>query len=305
MTSTSRGEGGAPFLGQLTIGMSISESPETDLAKRGLSSTHLDHAFVDLTRAFLAYCATLAYGGDHRVSGFTDILFDLLRTYDSGRVEPAERIRNFLAWPIHLSLAARDRASLRDVAVIEELDPPADLVANGLDRQRALPPDSPENRLIWARCLTAMRRRMTDEIDVRILLGGKVTGFLGKYPGLAEEALLAIRAGKPLYLLGGFGGCTEAVIRAVLGEEPEALTLDFQVANTDHYAEMIKLSFAPDEPVDYGTMVESFARVGRTPELSGLKNGLSEADNRRLFATDDVDEMVALVLRGLTRLGTP
>ena len=33
--------------------------------------------------------------------------------------------------------------------------------------------------------------------------------------------------------------------------------------------------------------------------IPGLHNGLSEADNHKLFETDDIDEMVALVLRGL------
>ena len=48
--------------------------------------------------------------------------------------------------------------------------------------------------------------------------------------GLAEEALLALRAGKPVYLIGAFGGCAEAVIEAPRGNKPGALRLDYQFA---------------------------------------------------------------------------
>jgi len=50
--------------------------------------------------------------------------------------------------------------------------------------------------LVWARCLTAMREKMNTDINARVLLGGRLEGFMGRYPGLAEEALLAKRSGK-------------------------------------------------------------------------------------------------------------
>jgi len=38
------------------------------------------------------------------------------------------------------------------------------------------------------------------------MLGGRTLGYKGKYPGLVEEALITLQAGKPLFLLGGFAG---------------------------------------------------------------------------------------------------
>lgn len=283
-------------LGQLRIGMSISESPDDDLAARGLGRMHLDHAFVEVTRHLLAAGANLTYGGDHRVAGFSQILFDLVRTYDLPDKPDPERIRNYLAWPLYLSLKAADRAALKSVAKIIEVPPPDDL---GIDPKTFIAPDTVAGRRIWSRCLTAMRHRMNEETDARIFLGGRLTGFKGKYPGLVEEAHLAITTGKPVYLLGGFGGCTAAIIEALRGNTPESLTTEYHRDADPLYAQMLDTeSLAPDTPIDYRSLISDFHHTGTT----GLHNGLSEADNQRLFETDDIDEMVALVLKGLAGL---
>ena len=126
--------------------------------------------------------------------------------------ESVARIRSFLAWPLHLNLAAEERAQFRQIARFERIPPPADL---GIDPTVFLPPDSAEHRYVWARCLSRMRETMNREIDARVCLGGQVTGYKGKYPGLVEEALMALQAGKPLYLIGALGGCARALIEAV------------------------------------------------------------------------------------------
>jgi glutamine---fructose-6-phosphate transaminase (isomerizing) len=46
--------------------------------------------------------------------------------------------------------------------------------------------------------------------QARIILGGRL-GFMGRYPGIAEEALETIRSGAALYIIGGFGGASRAV----------------------------------------------------------------------------------------------
>jgi hypothetical protein len=84
-----------------------------------------------------------------------------------------------------------------------------------------------------------------------------------------------------------------------LGGKPESLTSDFQrkdaeyAAMTDFYNQR-----HPDSPIDYAALVADFETAG----IAGLNNGLEEDENRRLFETNDIDEMVALVLRGLARV---
>ena len=257
---------------------------------------HLDHAFVEITRHLLAAGARVAYGGDHRVAGFSQILFDLMRSYDLPDKPTADRIRNYLAWPLYLSLNARDRAALKSVAKITEVAPPGEL---NVDAKTFVAPDTPEGRRVWCHCLTAMRRKMNEETNARILLGGRETGFKGFFPGLVEEAHLAINAGKPVYLLGGFGGCTAAIIEALRGKSPEALTIAYHRATDPIFAAMLAAENAsPDLPAAYDSIREDFHRTG----LNGLKNGLSEAENQRLCETDDIDEMAVLVLKGLAAL---
>ncbi len=60
--------------------------------------------------------------------------------------------------------------------------------------------------------LTAVRHWITNQLDpgCRVCLGGKIKGFEGDESGVIEEAKLALKLGKPLYLLGGFGGAARS-----------------------------------------------------------------------------------------------
>jgi hypothetical protein len=61
------------------IGLSISDS--ADLPMRGFGPAHLRDAASEFARFLLAAGATLAYGGDLRQGGFTEVLFELLTAY--------------------------------------------------------------------------------------------------------------------------------------------------------------------------------------------------------------------------------
>jgi hypothetical protein len=285
------------------IGLSISDS--SDLPMRGFGPAHLRDAAAEFARFLLAAGATLAYGGDLRQGGFTEVLFELLTAYRAISGEAVDAIQSYLAWPIHLDLDVAQRARLKNTARFHPIPPPADLGidATGIASAKQVPPTTPENRVAWARSLTAMRERMNAEIHARLLLGGQARG-LGKYPGLAEEALLALRASKPVYLIGAFGGCAEAVIEALRGNKPAALTLDYQGAETLPGAAIaLYNSQVPPggEPIDYTALTAEFEKFG----IAGLNNGLDAEENELLFTTMNLPEMIALVLRGLGRLGQP
>src|SRR5262249_32117414 len=95
-----------PLRGKL-IAATISDSP--DLQKLGMTQSHVDRLWVAVARHVLALGAGLAYGGDPRKGGYTDMLFDLARAYaDEGRPLDSELIHWFLAWPIHLTLTLAD-----------------------------------------------------------------------------------------------------------------------------------------------------------------------------------------------------
>jgi hypothetical protein len=292
------------------IGLSISDSP--DLARHGMGPAHLQDALLEVSRYLLSQGAALAYGGDLRPDGFTRRLLDLVWAHNSALggddVAPspqrkseiaATRLRNYVAWPIHLRYTVHELARYHLDGVFELVAPPADL---GLDVAQTgvfVPPDSPEHRYWWYRSLTAMRERMAADIHARVLLGGQVRGFAGGLPGLLEEALLALRRGRPLYLLGGMGGCTRAVIDALLGRRPDVFTEAYQ-SRTEGYAAFLRYAEQRGDgfAVDYPAGVAELEGYGP----AGLNNGLDEAENRLLFDTPHIPLMVSLVLEGLTRL---
>jgi hypothetical protein len=55
-------------------------------------------------------------------------------------------------------------------------------------------------------------------------VGGGRFGSAGRYPGVIEEALLAVRDNKPLYLASFLGGASEQIVEAIEGKQ---ITDDF------------------------------------------------------------------------------
>ena len=90
-------------LSQVAVAISISESP--DMAVLGLSDEHLRDAMAEIARHLLALGVRLAYGGDLRASGFTELLFELVARHRRDADEGDERtgVTNYLAWPVHIS----------------------------------------------------------------------------------------------------------------------------------------------------------------------------------------------------------
>ncbi|MFY9825246.1 MAG: hypothetical protein WAM82_27960 [Thermoanaerobaculia bacterium] len=294
--------GGAMPLAGLRIGISISDSP--DLERRGFSKAHLHHTLVELARYLLAAGATLAYGGDLRKAGYTETLIELVVSHHRAGGATYRRIESYLAWPLYLNLSEDQETKVLDEVDYRRVDCPADL---GIDPARPPEGDGVESRYARARAFTGMREAMNRDLDARLVLGGPVEGFQGKYPGIAEEAFLAVRDGKPLFLLGAFGGCAGAVIDAVRGRVPEALTAPFQRRRAAS-AELMDFwnqraagrPFGGPEPspIDYERLAGSF----RGPGMEGLRNGLTAEENERLFDTGFLTEMVQLVLQGLAAL---
>jgi hypothetical protein len=276
------------------VGVSISEPSVDELVRLGLSELHVRHAFIEVVRHILARGGSIAYGGDLRAAGYTEALFDLVRTYDRKELTGPDRVLSYLAWPIWLNVTAAQRADLANVATIKEVPRPD-------GAPEALPPlnDRQPEDLLWnSLALTKMREEMTSAIQARIVLGGRVFGQQGLLPGVLEEAALALHAAVPLYLAGGFGGCAQVLAAAMGGSMPPELTLDYQLRHTPRYPELFKAATSAGRAPSFDDLMGSLATAG----VEGLGNGLDAVENVRLFATDDVDEVVALVLRGLRRV---
>lgn len=257
-----------------SVAISISESP--DMAVLGLSDGHLQDAMAELALSLLSSGTSLVYGGDLRANGFTELLFELLMRYrdhphHSGKIG----VTDYLAWPVHIRMTADDL-----VAFSSGHEGAARLVFLARDgsqleqKQRlAFPSHEPDDDE-WAEGLTRMRVVMRQETQARIVLGGRVEGYKGRMPGIAEETLVSLQAQQPVFLLGGFGGCARDIAETI------GLVERWVGSRGDWSG---RPSF-------------------RSYSLQDLHNGLSDEDNAVLARTPHIDQAVALVMGGLSQL---
>lgn len=257
-----------------SVGISISESP--DLRNLGLSDGHLHDAMAEVALRLLASGISLAYGGDLRQHGFTQVLAELVGRYRGHPRHPGTIVvTDYLAWPVHIRMTSNELA-----AFSADHEPAAHLVFLSLDGTRLareqrmnLPAQEPQE-YEWTKGLTAMRTVMLAEICARIVLGGRVEGFSGAMPGIAEETYLSLDAGQPVFLLGGFGGCARDI------------------------AETLGLSERWGGSREDWSGRESF----RNYSLDDLHNGLSREENYVLARTPHIQEAVDIVSRGLHQI---
>jgi hypothetical protein len=242
----------------------------------GMGKEHLNDAMTEIARHLISCGATLAYGGDLREKGFTELLFEVVNRYRLNKDSDRIFVRNYLAWPVHGSMHA---AEIEKWQV--ELEGLAKLVLLTHDGKEIRLVDRAEepaasDKIEWASGLTAMRLAMASDINARIALGGQTTKYKGRLPGIAEEALIQIKQKAPMYILGGFGGCSFDLVRAMGLDRREV----------------------PWSPASGGWEgLEEFRKFG----AADLHNGLSPSENRQLAETVHVDQAVALILRGLMK----
>lgn len=280
-----------------TIGISISESD--NLSELGYGVSHLKDAIIEIARYILASGGKLAYGGDMRQGGFTELIFDLLAYYKADKtLQPYERFYCYLAYPLSTTLTLEKQAELRQNVSFKKIAPPVDLqIAN---TNEFLKPDSPENFYAWTRCLTKMREEMEESCDARIFIGGRTKGFKGKCAGILEELLIALEHNHPVYLVGAFGGITKDAIEALKGNKPDSFSNEYYFDNDD-YKKMFLLfnDKHPINTIDYPKYLAILQQIGLN-KIAEL-NGLSVEDNLRLTTTPHISEVVYLILKGLTK----
>jgi hypothetical protein len=301
-------------LGGQKIALSISESDAPERA--GMFPEHFDAALLEISRHLLVRGATLAYGGHLGSEGYTVALFDLVRAHQQmSGLPPVERIINYVGWPVPLP---RDqRAKFQGLATFVRTEAPTGIATlepqTFVPEPSYFPADSPVRRFAWARGMTLMRERQTADVRARIAIGGKVgptvtaqadggkkvAWYSGRIPGVIEEIMLTLQAGKPLYLCGAFGGAAALAIELLEGRVPQEFTWDYQ--KQAPHAEAMRGLYAQHgiEWLDYPQMAKIFADAG----VAGLSraNHLSDDENRELFRCHDVPRLIELLLLGLTR----
>ena len=113
--------------------------------------------------------------------------------------------------------------------------------------------------------LTKMRVEMEKDAHARILIGGKMNDYAGSIPGVIEEFKIALDSGHPIFVVGGFGGAARYI------------------------ADVISNKCEVKDPYNWMSGLD----------YECLSNGLSEEENNQLFTTQNIIEIVSLILKGL------
>ena len=315
------------------IAFSISYERENLLA-RGLGLEHLRELLLLLARPILRQGASLAYGGnwDDKEDNFT---FDLLRLISAEQEEnnfggldsklQIGKLYNHSSWPYYLKIKPGTEAKwincCRIVRVTQQ--------DAGLADADIVPDSEANNKTVRARfntavALSVMRRLVMSGMTIsipdvlqvenvpkavaRILLGGKVDSYSGFAPGIFEEALVTLKEKRPLYIMGGFGGASEVLAKAMLMEgndRPPEFTLDWHKRRNKPLAELLEGAKGFVLPTGVSSTVElldSLFGMVQTARgnLAGILNtGLSEKETRELLTTRNTVTAVQLVRAGL------
>jgi hypothetical protein len=260
------------------IGVSVSESVE--LRRLGLTDAHLRLALAEITRVVIGAGGTLVYGGHLAPAGYTAFLEGELDRY--GRTDR----------PLHLvvgssehrvvplsELGARRRA-LGLKGRFTYLDASGAEINPSMSRGEG--PATVEPTTVPS-SLTSLRRYLTTVTDARVLIGGKEAGYQGTAPGIGEEALLAIRAGQPIYVAGGFGGASATVAQAVCESD-------------DRW---------PPRDDAGGDWVDAIREAIAETGWLLASNGLSQQENLQLATSHRSSGVATLVATGLSRAFAP
>lgn len=258
------------------IAVSVSES--SDLQRLGLSDRHLHLTIAELSRAIVIAGGIVVYAGSINVD-FTTIVLEQAERYG----HPTGAFEHVVPYTEHVTRTSDEltayAASLGVKSTLQLLgaDGTPRSLRELLDGDRKVDPIDP------ATALSAMRRYTANITSARVVVGGKVSGFAGSMPGVAEEAAATLSAAKPLYVAGGFGG---------------AATLVGSIVTPDLYNWL-----PPELPTGIGDDVREL--VASAVALPMQSDGLTSADRALLAETHRPSDIATLVVLGLARhLGT-
>lgn len=201
----------------------ISVSPCSDAARIGYDNRQINRIVIRMSQFFLDQNMRVIFGHDWREDGVMRAVADFAAIVAARRSEAPDETpclqqpNGGLEWRMlnvvetehkQLSRAALEakRASGGVLEVIPLHDVEDCVRESGTMYQNKHIVDE------RAKKLTLLREHLTKRLDpgCRICLGGKTDGYEGSKPGVEEEAELALEYGKPLYLVGGFGGATRS-----------------------------------------------------------------------------------------------
>jgi hypothetical protein len=287
------------------VGFSISESEEME--RLGFDRSEMNRCVVRLSESLLAVGARLAFGHDWRPGGVMVAVAALAVRYfrlgpaAAGESKPKAPIINRVAWP-DLPFLAPAETSHPDASPPggSAVDPMVHLLKGIVDARQTPVPQGTSR----AEALSLMRAELADLCHIRVCLGGKLTGFSGKMPGIVEEALGALRKGRPVFTSGIFGGASAMLARAMdpaTDISGKSLTDDLRAALLERHklAGHIDQGLTPAEEKlldDVNTALLEIRKLS-----ANIDRGLTPAEEKLLWHCTSTEQCVELILRGAVK----
>jgi hypothetical protein len=284
--------------------------------------------FPRLSRSLLLRGATIAYGGELLSKGTLRAFVAAAQSLATRLVGSNRRmIRNYLAFPAFLNpdiqkpdAETKKHVEFHELKTLsrdeaEEFKVPPETYFVAQQRPGTNDPEySPLRHLAWSISLFRMRLRMIEEIDVLLVLGGGEGNNWGRFSGIAEEVVIAVALGKPVYILGGVGGAAQAV-GSLMGLGPSLSSLEFCLKETStpvfqsllsQYSDRFSIPGNAALPRTIKEVREYLFQHGVTTS-HWRWNGLDIVENRSLFAcgmdsSEGREKCVDFITRGLSRL---
>jgi len=305
-----------PPLSGMRVALSLSISPDlarqfTDISPQyegsrsnGILLNHMDGAIAYLTLSLVRGGATLGFGGRLQSTSYAGFLADLISTHKQTAQSQRDLLFSYLN---PFSEPGEDEEV--EATLISDIRGPEPTSPCSLETRRALH-------------FSAMRYRMGQECAARAIMGGRTTpelrkndgGYIGRFPGQAEEAWQSLAAGKPIYVAGGFLGVSGLVARALCGHL-DGLPKEQQWLGSAHHANLCREYDAArlaawDLPATLDGLWHAFAEKGKgyfwgpgSEDSTKLwSNGLTVKENLNLFSSVQPDQISALVTKGLAEV---
>jgi hypothetical protein len=294
-------------LAGLVVNLSISQSD--DSLKHGYPTWQVNRVTLQFVAALFGQGVSVIFGHDWRDDGVMEAVHGFALQMQSpvpltapAQTEGQPLMRNLLPWPDAPRLTQEEQEQLSVTLKVESAGLPEEL--RPFDSEvRAAGPNDPRYAYFRARGLTYLRHRLTDLCHARLCIGGPRSGSQGRYPGLVEEALLAVQQNKPLYLASLLGGASEQIVAAVEGAAmPEDFCAPTRINQLYQHppANENNPGTRADRIIDRDAIWREFVEAGRGRIVQN--NGLSIEENNELLRTPVVERAIELVLTGLSRI---
>ena len=138
----------------------------------------------------------------------------------------------------------------------------------------------------------------------RIVIGGSMTTHKGRMPGVADEVVISLAMGHPLYIAGGWGGSAQEIGRLLALGGTRSGEVDAAFSSDDQSFHAIEKKFKPPPwnalPITASEAAD-FLKERALGSTHWPDNGLSATENKLLFRSRSPLEIVGLIVTGLRR----